>query len=223
MSRRQAEERIREGRVRVNGARAQLGAKVVPGSDEVRLDGALVCAAEVAHVWLLLHKPIGVVTTRRDEKGRRTVMDLLGPEHAHLYPVGRLDTSTSGLLLLTNDGELANRLLHPSRHVEKVYRATVDAPLGPRERARLTSGEIVLDGRPVSPIQLSRLGNRRYQLTLREGRNRQVRRMLEAVGRQVVALHRVRLGSLSLGDLPRGAYRSLTPAEVAALAAEGTP
>lgn len=219
MSRRAAEEAIRQGRVRIDGAPCALGAKVVPGEARVELDGAEVGAARPPPAWRMLHKPRRVVTTRADERGRRTVMDLLGPEYAALFPVGRLDSATTGLLLLTTDGELANRLLHPSRHVAKTYVVTIEGALSGRAARRLQAGTIELDGRPVQPADLEELGPGRYAITLREGRNRQVRRMFEAVGAPVTALHRTRFGPLVLGDLPRGAHRALTPAEVEALRA----
>ena len=223
LSRRAAEEAMRQGRVLVDGQPCALGTKVVPGRERVELDGAEVGGARPETTWRMLHKPRRVVTTRSDERGRRTVMDMLGPEHAALFPVGRLDAATTGLLLLTTDGELANRLLHPSRHVAKTYVAIVEGELSRRAARRLQAGTIELDGRPVQPAELEALGPGRYALTLREGRNRQVRRMFEIVGHPVTKLHRTRFGPLELGDLARGAHRALTPDEVEALraAAEG--
>lgn len=217
LSRRAAEAAIRDGRVRVDGARCELGAKVVPGQQQVELDGAQVEGDRPALVWRMLHKPRRTVTTRSDEHGRRTVMDLLGPAHAALFPVGRLDAATTGLLLLTTDGELANRLLHPSRHVEKTYQVIIEGNLSGRAARRLQAGTIELDGRPVQPADLVELGPGRYAITLREGRNRQVRRMFEEVGVPVKKLHRTHFGPLDLGKLARGSHRALTAKEVAAL------
>jgi 23S rRNA pseudouridine2605 synthase len=217
LSRRAAEAAIRDGRVAIDGEPCTLGTKVVPGEHRVELDGAVVEAARPALAWRMLHKPRRVVTTRSDERGRRTVTDLLGPEHAALFPVGRLDAATTGLLLLTTDGELANRLLHPSRHVEKTYQVILEAALSRRAARRLQAGTIELDGRAVQPAELEELEPGRYALTIREGRNRQVRRMFEEVGAAVKKLHRTRFGPLVLGDLARGSHRALTPAEVEAL------
>lgn len=202
----------------VNGAVAELGTRADPERDEVRVDGELLPGAPAATTWLMLHKPARVVTSRSDEKGRETVMDLVGPEHSHVFPVGRLDMMTTGLLLLTDDGELAHRLLRPAREIEKVYRLTVDVELGKKETRTLCDGTLEIDGRPIAPARLRKVATRRWELILTEGRNRQVRRMIEAVGRTVEKLHRARFGPLALGDLPLGAFRPLTPEEVASLA-----
>lgn len=201
----------------MNGTAAALGTKVRAGHDVVALDGVTVEAALAPRRWVVLHKPLQVVTTRSDEKGRETVMDLLPGDHQGLFPVGRLDMMTTGLLLLTDDGELANDLLHPSRHVEKTYQATLDAPLAPDALAALRRGGLELDGRPTQPARVTRRGPKRYRVQIHEGRNRQVRRMFEAVGRQVRRLHRSHFGPLTLGDLPPGHHRPLTADELAAL------
>jgi 23S rRNA pseudouridine2605 synthase len=190
----------------------------VEAEDDVRVDGAPV-AAEAREVWVV-NKPAGVVSTAR-EPGRRTpVVDLVETK-ARLYPVGRLDADSSGLLLLTNDGELANLLTHPRYEVRKAYVARLAAPIGERELKRLRSGVELEDG-PTAPAEAKRLGEREIEIVLREGRNRQVRRMLEAVGNEVVVLRRVRFGPLELGDLHEGGSRRLSGDEVARLRAAAT-
>ncbi len=206
--------------MRVNGDIAQIGDKIVPGVDQVELDGEVIQPKRPAPVWIMMNKPPRVVTTRSDEQGRETVMDVLGPEHAALFSVGRLDAMTSGLLLFTNDGETSNRLLHPSRHVEKTYQVRIEGSLDREACIALTDGSLSLDGRPVAPAVLEDLRFGRYALTLREGRNRQVRRMFELVGAKLQTLHRTHFGPLSLGKLVQGQFRPLTPTEVSLLLKE---
>lgn len=163
----------------------------------------------------MVNKPVGVVSTAREPGERTAVVDLV-ETGARLYPVGRLDADSSGLLLLTNDGALANLLTHPRYEVPKTYVARLRARIGDRELERLRSGVELEDG-PTAPAQLKRLGDREVEIVLREGRNRQVRRMLEAVGNEVVALRRVRFGSLQLGGLEEGSSRQLSDDEIAQL------
>ena len=181
--------------------------------DDVRVNGAAV-VAEAREVWVV-NKPVGVVSTAREPGSRRPVVDLVETE-ARLYPVGRLDADSSGLLLLTNDGELANRLTHPRYEVPKTYVARLKRPIGEPELERLRRGVELDDGR-TTPAQVKRLGKHEIEIVLREGRNRQVRRMLEAVGNEVAALRRVRFGPLRLGDLKEGAARRLSEDEIARL------
>jgi 23S rRNA pseudouridine2605 synthase len=212
-SRRRAEEIIAKGLVTVGGEIVTDPARDVDVGDDVRVKGEPV-AAEAREVWLV-NKPVGVVSTAR-EPGRRTpVVDLVETE-ARLYPVGRLDADSSGLLLLTNDGELANRLTHPRYEVPKAYVARLKKPIGERELERLKSGVELEDG-PTTPTHVRCLGDREIEIVLREGRNRQVRRMLEAVGNEVVALCRVRFGPLALGGLKEGSSRRLSEDEIAQL------
>jgi 23S rRNA pseudouridine2605 synthase len=212
-SRRRAEEIIAKGLVTVGGEVVTDPARDVDEDDDVRVNGAPV-AAEVREVWAV-NKPVGVVSTAR-EPGRRTpVVDLVETD-ARLYPVGRLDADSSGLLLLTNDGELANRLTHPHYEVPKSYVARLRAPIADRDLGRLRKGVELEDG-PTSPTQVKRLGEREIEIVLREGRNRQVRRMLEAVGNEVVVLQRVRFGPLALGGLKEGSSRRLSDDEIARL------
>ena len=211
-SRRGADELIKAGRVTVNGEPGQLNTFVAAG-DDVRLDGRPLAKQRLAYV--LLWKPRGVVTTARDPRGRRTVVDLVGHE-ARVVPVGRLDVDTTGALLLTNDGELAHRLAHPRYGVEKVYVAEVEGLPGD-DVVRLLSGGIELDDGLTAPARVRLLAPGRLELGLHEGRNRQVRRMLEAVGHPVVRLRRSRYAGLTTGRLRRGQYRDLTRDEVARL------
>jgi 23S rRNA pseudouridine2605 synthase len=208
-SRRGADELIKAGRVRVNGAPGQLNT-FVAGGDEVEVDGRAVSAQRLAYV--LLHKPAGVVTTARDPHGRRTVVDLVEHE-ARVVPVGRLDADTTGALLLTNDGPLAHRLAHPRYGVEKVYDAEVEGDPGEDALRRLAEG-VELDDGPTAPARARRLARGRVELTLHEGRKHQVKRMLEAVGHPVRRLHRSRYAGLELGDLAPGEWRELTRDEV---------
>ena len=220
-SRRRAEDVIAAGRVRVDGEVVEDPARAVEPGDDVRVDGRPVHVAETPLVYVL-HKPAGVVSTAHDTHGRRTVVDLVkAPGGARLYPVGRLDADTTGLLLLTNDGELANHLTHPRYEVPKTYRATVrHPPVSPEALERLRDGVELDDGRTLpARVRLVRPGV--VELELREGRKRQVRRMLEAVGHPVRELTRVRFGPLALGDLPAGGVRRLSDAEVARLRRAG--
>jgi len=208
-SRRGADELIKAGRVRVNGEPGQLNTSVGAG-DRVEVDGREVAPQRLA--YLLLHKPAGVVTTARDPQGRRTVVELV-PREPRVVPVGRLDAETTGALLLTNDGALAHRLAHPRYGVEKVYEAEVEGDPDDAALRALRDGVELGDGR-TAPARVRRLGRGRLELTLHEGRNRQVRRMLDAVGHPVTRLHRRAYAGLTLGGLEPGAWRELEPSEV---------
>ena len=213
-SRRKADELIKAGRVTVNGEPGQLNT-FVQADDRVEVDGRPVAKQRLAYV--LLNKPAGVVTTARDPQGRPTVVDLVGHE-TRVVPVGRLDADTTGALLLTNDGPLAHRLAHPRYGVEKVYEVEVDGDPGEDALRRLCEG-IELEGGRTAPAKARRLGPRRIELTLHEGRNRQVKRMCEAVGHPVRRLHRSRYAGLDLSGLEHGEWRALSPEEVATLRA----
>jgi 23S rRNA pseudouridine2605 synthase len=212
-SRRRAEEIIGKGLVTVGGEVVTDPARDVGAGDDVRVNGDPV-GAEAREVWMV-NKPAGVVSTAREPGQRPAVVELVETE-ARLYPVGRLDADTTGLLLLTNDGELANLLTHPRYEVPKTYRVRLRAPLADRDLARLRDG-VELDDGPTAPADVKRLGEREIEITIREGRNRQVRRMAEAVGNRVAALRRVRFGPLELGGLGEGKARRLLEDEVAAL------
>jgi 23S rRNA pseudouridine2605 synthase len=209
-SRRAAEELIAAGRVRVGGEVVTDPARDVDESSSVSIDGREV-TPESREVWVL-HKPAGVTSTAREPGSRRAVVDLVDSP-ARLYPVGRLDADSTGLILLTNDGELANRLTHPRYEVPRTYRVSLARRPSDRELRQLRDG-VGLDDGPTLPAKVSRSGPREIEITLREGRNRQVRRMAEAVGNRVASLQRIAFGSLRLGDLPEGAARRLDAGEV---------
>ncbi len=213
-SRRAAEELITAGRVTVNDRIATLGASADPETDRIAVDGAPISFPE--RVAIALHKPSGYVTTVKDDRGRRTVMDLVPPA-AGLHPVGRLDYATEGLLLLTNDGALTLALTHPRHEVDKTYLATVVGVPDQADLERLSSGIQLEDGRTApaeARLEGTAPGGAIVSLVLHEGRNRQVRRMLEAVGHPVRRLVRTAIGPVRLGDLQPGRWRALSPDEV---------
>lgn len=223
-SRRAAEALIVSGRVRVNGqVVTELGVKVDPERDEVAVDGRRVRLARP--VWIALHKPTGYVSTRKDPEGRPTIYDLLPEKYHGLFYVGRLDLNSEGLLLLTNQGDVAHRLMHPSYEIERVYDVVVRGEVGDEAIARLREGVELEDGiARAERVKLRRppqQGTSRLVLTLKEGRNREVRRMLRAVGHGVIRLRRIRYGPVKLGDLESGAWRRLRREEVDALSAVG--
>ncbi|MBQ6585574.1 MAG: rRNA pseudouridine synthase [Coriobacteriales bacterium] len=237
-SRRNSEELITQGRVSINGrVVTQLGVKVDPAHDVVCLDGVpLALQDSSSNVYLMLNKPAGYVTTMSDPQGRPTVASLVpAQEYPGLFPVGRLDRDTTGLLLFTNDGELGFALQHPSQHVDKVYEAHVQGVVTQEEADVLRNG-IVLDDGPCAPAKIELLKVRRrkgdptregeqypgasstkLRITIHEGRNRQVKRMFKAIGHPVVNLHRASFGGITLGDLPQGGWRHLTKAELDSL------
>lgn len=219
-SRRRAEELVAAGRVRVNGVPARVGQSVDPAADTITVDGTAI-GAPPAPVWLVLNKPLGVLTSRRDEgRGRRTVFDLV-PDVPGLTYVGRLDYLTEGVLLLTNDGDAAHRLTHPSREVERVYVATVRGDGAGAVRAARHG--VMLDDGPVElrAIQARSLGRGLWdlELVIAEGRTREIRRVCDALGLEVERLLRTRFGPITLGDLVEGAHRPLARRERRALAA----
>ena len=216
-SRRAAEQLIEDGRVRVDGKLATLGMKVDPERQRITVGGRSVKAKE--RRWLAFHKPLGVVTTASDEAGRRTVLDFV-PDPAGLTYVGRLDVMTTGLLLLTTDGEAVHRLTHPRYRIPRRYTALVHGRTTPEMNAAVRQ-RVVIDGRPVVPqdvrVRPGTEGRSIIDLTLTEGRNRIVRRWAEALGLKVDRLARLSYGPVRLGDLPPGRYRPLTPKEEAGL------
>ncbi|HUA09630.1 MAG TPA: pseudouridine synthase [Candidatus Acidoferrales bacterium] len=219
-SRRRADELIASGKVRINGkVIRELGTMVAQG-DKVDVSGTPI--APIAQTaYLVVHKPAGVMTTMRDPQGRRTIAELIPKRMPRVVPVGRLDYDTAGVLLMTNDGDLANRLLHPRYGVEKTYRATIAGRLSPEDVKRLHDG-VGLDAGEQAAGALVRVvavraGFSVVDITVHEGRNRLVRRMFEALGHPVRDLVRLRFGPVSLGDLPVGHTRSLTPKELSAL------
>jgi pseudouridine synthase len=217
-SRRLSEDLIRQGRVTVNGAVVtELGSKADLERDDVRVDGRRVRPQRRMR-YILLNKPRGYVTTRRDPQGRPTVMDLLKSVREYVYPVGRLDYDSEGLLLLTNDGDLAARLTHPRHEVERVYEARVRGVPDSHALDRLAQG-VVIDDRRTAPARVELLESRDGQaivhIALHEGRQRQVRHMFDAVGHPVIRLRRVRIGPIADENLTTGYWRELTPGEIA--------
>jgi len=223
-SRRLSEELIVQGRVQVNGKTVtELGTKADPGVDEIKVDGRRI-PAETRKRYILMNKPRGYLTTRSDPRGRPTVLDLLKGVREYVYPVGRLDYDSEGLLLLTNDGELAARLTHPRHEVDKVYEARVRGVPDAHTIERLEKG-VTIDGRRTAParVRLANPSDRRdadntvVHLAIHEGRHRQVRKMFDAVGHPVMHLRRVKIGPIEDPRMPPGHWRDLTPREVARL------
>ena len=220
-SRRRAEELIRAGAVRVDGHPAKIGQQVDPHQCRITVDGEPIHFQKKREkLYIALYKPRGYVTTMSDEMGRRTVLDLVEDVGCRVYPIGRLDKVSEGLLLLTNDGDFANMLMHPKFHISKRYRVTVDSLVTDEIASELSSG-VVIDGRMTAPAIInivSATADRSVmEMTIREGRNRQIRKMCEAVGLTVGRLKRTAIGPLKLGMLKPGQWRELTKAEVAAL------
>lgn len=213
-SRRKAEEYLAAGRVTVNGRRAALGDKADPERDEVAVDGAVISRA-AAHTYIMLHKPRGYVTTLSDEKGRKTVAELVADCPARVWPVGRLDMDSEGLLVLTDDGELTQRLTHPSHEIQKEYHVRVEGDV--EQALPVLSRPMVVDGEDMIADRVERVGNQRLIIVIHQGKNRQVRRMCAAAGLKVTRLIRKKEGNLSLGDLKIGTWRHLTADEVALL------
>ena len=214
-SRRAAEDYLTAGRVTVNGRTARLGQKADPDRDRILVDGRPL-APRAEPVYLLLNKPRGYVTTLSDEKGRRTVAELVADCGQRVYPVGRLDLDSEGLLLLTNDGDWAQRLLHPKHEVEKTYHVSVSGPVaGAAERLAAVTD---LEGEPIRPARVEVLrqtaGTAVLAVTIHEGKNRQIRRMCAQCGLTVKRLRRVREGTVELGTLPSGKWRYLTEEEL---------
>ncbi len=223
-SRRNAEKIIESGRVRVNGEIVDyMGCIVDPECDVVEIDGRVI-KAESKKYYIMLHKPKNYVTTVSDDLGRPTVMELVRDINARIYPVGRLDFDTTGLLIMTNDGDFANILTHPKHDVNKTYIARIDRPLSEDELEKLQKG-IELDGIKTAPAKVENIKRPQkgyeVKITIHEGRNRQVRRMLDAVGVNVMSLKRISVGSLTLGNLPEGKWRRLSDAEINKLRGKG--
>lgn len=223
-SRRKAEELIRENRVKVNGHPALLGQKLDPQKDVILVDGERLHPQEKKQqLYLMMNKPRGYLTAMSDDRGRRCVTELLPPDlPVRVYPVGRLDLTSEGLLLFTSDGDFANDLMHPSRQVAKTYRVTVRPDITDEQAARLSAG-VYLDGRLTAPanvlVKTKEPGRVVLEISIHEGRNRQIRRMCEEVGLEVARLKRVAIGPLRLGMLKPGAVRELTKEELRAIRA----
>ncbi|MBE6722476.1 MAG: rRNA pseudouridine synthase [Ruminococcaceae bacterium] len=215
-SRRKAEEMISAGYIKVNDRTAQVGDKADPKHDKITVHGKLL-NTHTASVYLVLHKPRGFITTMSDERDRKCVAELVQEVPVRVYPVGRLDRESEGMLLMTNDGEFANAMMHPSHHVPKTYRVTVRPGITEEQLTQLTVG-IMIDGRKTAPAQVKVLhqesGRVVMEIILHEGRNRQIRKMCEAVGLEVARLKRTAIGNLRLGMLQPGEWRYLTAQEV---------
>lgn len=218
-SRRKAEEMIRNGAVKVNGVTAQIGDSVDPKKDTVLVKGKKVMKQKTMR-YILLNKPRGYVTTTDDDLGRKCVLELVKDVKERIYPVGRLDRVSEGALVFTNDGEFANAMMHPSKHVPKTYRVTV-RPEATAEQVDILSTGVEIDGRMTAPADVYVLskeeGRAVLEIVLYEGRNRQIRKMCEALGLEVARLRRVAVGPVKLGMLPTGQWRDLTADEVNAL------
>ena len=215
-SRRKAEELIAQGKVKVNGKVAEIGDKVSPRHDTVTVSGRKI-AANKKHYYIMLNKPRGFITTMDDEMGRKCVAELVSDVGARVYPVGRLDKDSEGLLLMTNDGEFANHMTHPSKHIPKTYRVTVRPDVTEEMLTAFATG-MEIDGRITAPADahiIEKQDNRVVlEIVLYEGRNRQIRKMCEALGLEVARLKRTSMGSLKLGMLHPGKWRELTEDEV---------
>ena len=217
-SRRKSEEMIADGMVKVNGRIAVIGDKVNPVSDKIVVKGRKLNAAAKQKRWyIMINKPRGYVTTMNDEMGRKCVAELVKDVPARVYPVGRLDRDSEGLLLMTNDGDFANKVTHPSKHVYKVYRVTVRPGINEEQLIKMSSG-MVIDGRKTAPAEIHVLqreeGRCVLEIILREGRNRQIRKMCEQLGLEVPRLKRTAIGQVRLGGLKSGSWRELTKDEV---------
>lgn len=215
-SRRKSEELIDQGKVKVNGNIAQIGDKINPKKDTVTVNGKKI-VKQKSHTYIMLHKPRGFITTMNDEMDRKCVAQLIKDVPGRVYPVGRLDRDSEGMLLFTNDGEFANAMTHPTRHVPKTYRVTVRPSVNEEQITKLTTG-IMIDDRMTSPCEVRIVtreeGRVVLEIILHEGRNRQIRKMCEEVGLEVARLKRTAIGSIKLGMLKQGDYRELTEDEV---------
>ncbi len=223
MSRRASEKVILAGNVKINGITATLGDKVDPQNDTVIYNGKIIKPQEQNKRYIMLNKPLGYVTTANDEKGRETVLSLVSNLDERVYPVGRLDMYSEGLLILTNDGELTNRLTHPKHNMNKVYSVIIKGEISPDTLHKLNS-PMEIDGYKLKPVKVRvvsiKNGNTNTLFTLNEGRNRQIRKMCEACGLTIMRLTRISIGKLKLGELERGKWRELTKNEIEYLKGE---
>lgn len=216
-SRRKSEELIMQGRVKVNGVVAKIGDKINPKRDTVTVNGKKVIKQAKELTYIMLHKPRGFITTMSDEQGRKCVAELIKDVPGRVYPIGRLDRDSEGMLLFTNDGEFANAMMHPSKHISKTYRVTVRPFVTEEQLTKITEG-IIIDDRKTAPAQVrvvTKEENRTVlEFILYEGRNREIRKMCEALGLEVARLKRTAVGSVKLGMLKQGSWRNLSDDEV---------
>ena len=219
-SRRKAEEYINTGRVLQNGRRVKIGDKADPENDLIAVDGINIQRKKSQNVYYMLHKPRGYVTTMQDEKNRKCIADLIVNIKERVYPIGRLDVNSEGLILLTNDGDFANKLMHPVHHVNKVYRVTIRPDITDEQCAILSAG-IIIDGKMTAPSVVNVISKEKdrvvLEIILREGRNRQIRKMLESLNIEVARLKRTNIGPVKLGMLKPGDCRELRKEEIRAL------
>ncbi len=220
MSRRAAEDAVKRGEIKINGERAEIGQKVIVGVDVIEYKGQDISKVKNRLVYIMLNKPVGYVTTMSDEKGRACIADLVSDVGVRVYPVGRLDLESEGLLLLTNDGELAKRLTHPKHSVPKYYNVTYNGTLTLRDRKKLAS-EMTIDGYKIQPVKNTVVEMKDDKtvlcLELYEGRNRQIRKMSEYCGLELIKLKRVAIGNIRLGSLKLGSWKHLTASQVNSL------
>ena len=212
-SRRSAEALVKAGRVAVNGVPASIGQKVVPGTDEVRIDGKTIVANDAEKTYVLLNKPAGILCTAKDDRGRKTVCDLVRIPGKRLFPAGRLDMYSEGLIILSDDGETVNRITHPSHNLTKTYVAEVTREVTDEDVVSLSS-PIEIDGKATSPADVFVRGASTLEFTIREGRNRQIRKLCERAGLKIKRLTRVRIGEIADDSLRSGKWRSLTDREI---------
>ena len=212
-SRRSAESLVESGRVTVNGSAATIGMKIIPGSDEVKIDGKKVELSGGGQTYVLLNKPAGVLCTAKDDRGRKTVCDIVKIPGKRLFPAGRLDMYSDGLIILSDDGETVNRIIHPSHNLTKTYVAEVTRVVTDEDIASLAS-PIEIDGRKTTPASVSRISGTVLEFTIGEGRNRQIRRLCERAGLKIKKLTRVRIGEIRDDNLTPGKYRFLTDREI---------
>ncbi|MGI6744458.1 MAG: pseudouridine synthase [Eubacteriales bacterium] len=224
MSRRAAEKAMTDGLIRVNGKKALPGTKIDPDSDVIEYKGTVIEGASTDKVYLMLNKPAGYVTTMSDDLGRKCVADLVDEVKTRVWPVGRLDYDSEGLLLMTNDGELTNLLTHPRHEIPKIYQVTLKGSIT-EDQLTLMKRPMLIDGYRIRPVEARVISDRGtstiVEVMLREGRNRQIRKMCDVCGFDVKRLRRVAVGKVELGDLPQGKWRELTKAEKAYLMSDG--
>ena len=217
VSRRKSQKIIEEGRVKINGRPAKLGDRVNPSEDKILLDGKKIEFKDSEKYYIMLNKPRGFVTTMSDEKGRKCVADLVKDIPARVYPVGRLDRDSEGLLIMTNDGDFANNMIHPSKNIWKTYRVTVRPSISEDQLTALCVG-MEIDSKPTEPARVNVLTQEKgrvvLEISIKEGRNRQIRKMCESVGLEVARLKRISIGTLKLGMLSPGKWRNLTKDEL---------